>query len=155
VDLQHVLAALRQRWYIPVIAVAMTLLLAAGWMAYQTPQYRATAQVFVSTSTAASEQSGGAYQSAMFAQNRVATYAQLVSSPQVLDSVAAELQLPGGARALAGTVTATNPPQTVLLEVTATNASPAQAAAVANSAATHLANTIQAIRRPAIRHSRR
>lgn len=147
-DLQHVLAALRQRWYIPLIAVAVTLLLAAGWMAYQTPMYRATAQAFVSTSTAASEQSGGAYQSAMFAQNRVATYAQLITSPQVLDSVAAELQLPDGPRSLGSAVTATNPPQTVLLEVTATNPSPAQAAAVANSAATHLATTIEALERP-------
>lgn len=150
-DLQHVLTAMRQRWYIPVISVAITLLLAAGWMAVQTPLYRATAQAFVSTSTAASEESGGAYQSAMFAQNRVATYAQLITSPQVLDSVAAELQLPAGSRSLASSLSATNPPQTVLLEVTATNSSPAQAAAIANSAANHLAGTIETLETPSDR----
>lgn len=143
-DLKHVFLSLKHRWYLPVIAVIATLLLAAGWMAIQTPMYRATAQVFVSSSGSANAaQTGQLYQSAVFAQQRVATYAQLVSSPEVLEPVISELKLAATPKDLAGSVTAVNPPQTVLLEVTATNSSPTQAAAVSNAIAAHLASAIQ------------
>lgn len=144
-DLKHVLGALRRRWFFPVISVAVALLLATGWMALQTPMYKASAQVFVSSSSGASAQVGGQYQSAMFAQNRVATYAQLVSSPQVLDPVIQDLGLNATARDIAGSVSAVNPPQTVLLEVTATSSSAAQAAALANATGQRLADAIEAL----------
>ena len=144
-DLSHVLYALRRRWYFPVVAVVLSLLLAAGWMALQTPMYRATSQVFVSASQASSAEAGGAVQADVFGQNRVATYAQLVSSPEVLEPVISDLGLTATPRDLAGQITAVNPPQTVLLEVTATDASSAQAAALANAAGQRLADAIETL----------
>ena len=114
-------------------------------MALQTPMYRATSQVFVSASQASSAEAGGAVQADVFAQNRVATYAQLVSSPEVLEPVISDLGLTATPRDLAGQITAVNPPQTVLLEVTATDASSAQAAALANAAGQRLADAIETL----------
>ncbi len=142
-DLRHVLSALRRRWYLPVVVTGVCLLLAFGWMAMQTPMYKATAQVFVSSSSGASTQTGGAFAANAFAQARVASYAQLVSSPQVLDPVIEALELDTKANQLAGSVSAINPPQTVLLEVTATGTSAVSAAALANAAAEQLGDTIE------------
>lgn len=144
-DLRHVLAALRRRWYLPVVVTGLALLIAYAWMAMQVPMYKATAQVFVSSSTGASTQTGGQFAASTFAQARVASYAQLVSSPQVLDPVIEELGLPNTANQLAGSVSAINPPQTVLLEVTATATSGTAAAELANAAAAQLGDTIETL----------
>lgn len=147
-DFVDVLSALKRRWLIPVVAVVAALLLGFGWMALKTPMYKATSQVFVSSSSGDGEVAGAAYQGALFAQNRVATYAQLVTSPEVLGPVATDLGLTATPQELAEQVSAVNQPQTVLLEVTATSTSAAQAAALSNAAGKRLADAIEALETP-------
>ncbi|MDZ7576932.1 MAG: polysaccharide biosynthesis tyrosine autokinase [Candidatus Nanopelagicales bacterium] len=145
-EFHAVLAAIRQRWYFPVAATVLFAIVAQVWLMAQVPIFQASAQVFVSSSEFASKEGGGIYQSAAFAQNRMASYALLVDSPQVLDPVTEQLGLPKGS--LAGQVTATNPLETVLLTVTATNTSGEQAAKIANAAAVQLSSSIQKLETP-------
>ena len=143
-ELQHVLKTIRHQWYLVVGAVVVALVLALGWILLQTPMYKATAEVFVSSSgTAGDSQAGEQFQAAVFAQQRVTTYAQLVSSPEVLDPVIEELGLATTPQDLARVVSAVNPPQTVLIEVSATDPDPAKSAAIANLSAQNLATAIQ------------
>lgn len=109
----------------------------------QKPTYQATSQLFVSVkggSTASDVTQGN-----MFAQNRVTSYVSLVTSPRILQAVATEVGLPGGAGRLAGQVSASAPPQTVLINITATDGNPHQAAEIANSAAEELIKGVASV----------
>ncbi|MEI2715423.1 MAG: Wzz/FepE/Etk N-terminal domain-containing protein [Candidatus Nanopelagicales bacterium] len=143
-EFRNVIGSVRHQWFLVAGSLLIALLVAVGWILLNTPMYKASAQLFVSSAaTSGDRQAGEQFQAAVFAQQRVATYAQLVSSPEVLDPVIKELGLPTTPQDLAEEVTAVNPVQTVLLEVSAADADPAQAAAIANSIAQNLAAAIQ------------
>lgn len=97
-----------------------------------TKLYTASAQSFVAL-TGEADSSSNALTGAQFAAQRVKSYTQIVSSPDVLQPVIAELGLPYTDAQLAAKVSASNPPLTVLIDVAATDASPQQAAAIANA----------------------
>ena len=134
-ELKDYLRVVRRRW---VSIVAMTLIglgLAAGYTLMQTPQFQAKSQLFVSVKAGAS--AADVSQGNAFAEKRVTSYVSLATSPRVLQAAAQQLRL-GDGRALAGKVTATSPTQTVLINVTASDASPELAADIANAVATEL-----------------
>lgn len=107
-------------------AVALTL---------ATPKvYEARAQVFV----AANGVSGDAqtqYEAAAFVQAQVATFADISTSPNVLHFVQRDLNLQLSDSELKDKLRASAPTQRSLVNIYATDNSPAQAAALANSAA--------------------
>ena len=82
---------------------------AAGAVALaQDPEHEARAQFFVSTSSTGADV-GDAYRGELFSQQRVVSYAQLVTSTELLRAVARELRLPAGARQLRGKLRASVP----------------------------------------------
>jgi polysaccharide biosynthesis transport protein len=95
------------------------------------PMYTARAQLFVGT-TSDSRDSAGLNQSGQFAQQRVKTYAELITTPRVLDPVIANLGLGISASEFASRVTAAAPLNTVLITVEVTDQSPRIAEAAAN-----------------------
>lgn len=95
------------------------------------PTYTSRAQIFVGT-TSDSRDSAGLNQSGQFAQQRVKTYAELITSPRVLDPVIANLGLGVSASELASQVTATAPLNTVLINVEVTDQNPRIAQAATN-----------------------
>ncbi|TXH32574.1 MAG: polysaccharide biosynthesis tyrosine autokinase, partial [Actinobacteria bacterium] len=105
-----------------------------------TPVYQATSQLFVSVKSAGA--AGDAYSGGLFVQQRVKSYVDVVDSPAVLEPVIEELGLDSTYIGLASQVSATTPPNTVLLNVSATDTSPAQAAKIANAVAASYANEI-------------
>lgn len=134
---------IRRRWMSIVAAALIGLALAAGYTFLQTPQYQAKSQLFVSVKAGAS--AVDVSQGNAFAEKRVTSYVSLTTSPRVLQAVAQELNLNGGAQALAGRVVATTPPQTVLIDVTATDPDPQQAAKIANSSAKQLITAVNEV----------
>lgn len=142
-ELRDYVRVLRQHW---VLIVALTLFgvaVGAGYSILQTPKYSSSAKVFVSTSGGASVselQQGNA-----FTQQRVKTYADLVTTPIVLLPVINELGLETTGEALAAKITASAPLDTTLIEITATDEDPALAASLATAVSQSLTQVVGSI----------
>lgn len=104
--------------------------------ALTTPTYESTTRLFVSTS--GNESAADLLTGNSFTQQRVKSYADIVTSPAVLDAVVAELNLQDIADRLPDNITATVPLNTIILEITVTDPSPYRAANIANSVASSL-----------------
>jgi len=140
-ELDEYLLALRKRWF--VIAVLAVVGGALAWAYAQsiTPAYRASASVFASVNEANS--ANELVQGSTFVQNSVTSFGRLASMPAVLDPVIDELDLDTTAKALSSRVTANNPLNTVILEISTTDPDPDLAAAISNAVARQLAVTVQ------------
>ena len=143
--LSDYLRIVRRSWRLVVAVLLATVVVAAVLTALAPREYRAEAQLFVSTGGGNSVTDlvpGGS-----FTQRQVATYADLVTAPVVLDPVVAELTLEGTAGDLARRVTATVPPDTVLIDIAVVDRDPALAARIADTVATQFTETVQELER--------
>src|SRR4051812_13254361 len=119
-DLKQYLRVLRTRWLL-IVACILVALAAAGLYSFlQKPTYAATTQLFVSTSGtgAQSANAQSAYQGGLFSQDRVKSYAGIVSSQPVVQRVKDQLRLSDKVEDLQAEITATAPLDTVLVDVT-------------------------------------
>lgn len=138
--LQDYATILRRSWLLIVISTVVGLLIGLILSLLTTPLYQASAQMFVSVKSTSAV--GEAYSGGLFVQQRVKSYIDVVDSPAVLEPVIAELGLDMPYTALAGKVSAQNPPNTVLLNVVVTDTNPDQAAKIANAVAASYATEI-------------
>ena len=139
-DLQDYLRIARKRWR-SIAAMTCLLVIAAAALTILTPKsYQSTAQLFVSTGS--SESASDLAMGSTFTQKQMKTYAQVVTSPKVLDPVRKRLGVAAG-DTLTTSLTATTPPDTVLINVTATDGDPENAARVANAVAQEFTSTVQ------------
>jgi capsular exopolysaccharide synthesis family protein len=95
--------------------------------------YTSTTQFFVSTADSAN--SSQLAQGGTFTQQRVKSYSQLLKAPKLLDPVIAKAGVDDTPGALAAKITATTPPDTVLIDVTVTDPSPTKARDIAQAIA--------------------
>ena len=146
-DLQDALRTARKHWPSIVIITMVGCLLAVGYGLSSTKVYSATAQNFVAIGGVGSNSS--VYSGSNFALQRVKSYIGVVDTEEVLVPVIEELGLDTTPGALARRVSASNPPQTVLLAVTVTGTDPQEAAAIANAVAVHFADAVEAVETPA------
>lgn len=107
------------------------------------PKYTATAQLFATYSSQgeslnSSEMNSGA----TYLSTQIKTYPQLVKTEAVLDPVIKELGLGVTADELAAEVTATNPSNTFIVDVSVVDADAGQSARIANSVAKNLSKQI-------------
>ncbi len=131
-DLRNYLTALRRGWWL-VVVFALLGAAVAGFQTYrETPIYAAKVTFYISIP---STNSSSALSSDQFAQDRANSYAQLLSSEQLGDMIAADTQLPLTGRQVAGTITGSAELNTVLVTATVKDASPQQALTIARSAA--------------------
>lgn len=137
------LTTIKQGWRWIVAGGVIGALVALVWSLSATPMYRATNTLYFSLQGGDSAQQ--ILEGSTFAQNQVQSFALLAEKPAVLDPVIAQLGLPVGADELAGQVTANVNLETVLLDVTASDADPAQAAQIANATAVSLADVINTL----------
>ncbi|RAG85743.1 hypothetical protein DN069_09535 [Streptacidiphilus pinicola] len=135
-DLRDYIMLLARRWRI----VAAVLLLGAvvGYLGghAETPQYKATATLFVPPPPAASG-------------SRAPSYAAIAASPQVTAPVVHELGLPLTPGQLARRISADAPPGTALVRISADDPVPAAATRIANAVAQRLAVIVERLDRPA------
>ena len=129
------------------ISVVACSAIALALYVFEEPVYESDTQFFVSTSAGGGDL-GSAYEGALFAQQRVASYAQIVSSTELLGAVAAEIELPGGAPALEDKLRAEIPADTVLIDITARDGSAARAKAIADAVVVQLPRFIGALESP-------
>lgn len=134
-------------WKIVVPVLIMGLLL--GWLAAgaMTSQYRSTAQAFISfRTTDVTAQSK--LQGLNFIQQQMGSYADLVTSPLVLEPVIETLGLDEDAEELADQVEASIGEETVLIDITVTDPRPDVAAATADEIANSLGDAVLKLERP-------
>ena len=131
----------RRRWLWLAVGPVVGLLLAGLWAASSTPTYRASASVFFSLQFG--DSASALVQGSTYTQSQVTSYAQLATSPVVLQPVIDELDLPLNARQLAGRVSAAPPVDTVIVEVTVTDTSAADSARIADAVVASLSDTVE------------
>src|SRR3954463_297259 len=109
--------------------------------------YEAQVQQFVSIADSSDNQNN-ILSGSQFTLQRVKSYTQVATSAQVLDPVIQQLKLPTTNGELAGRVTATNPLDTVLIEISVQDTNPQRAADVANAIGKQLSRVVQEIESP-------
>jgi len=126
---------LRRQWFVVLLLAALSVGGAAAYTARQIPAYSATTQLFVSVHSAEAADISQMSQGSTLIQQRVKTYAAVVTSPKVLDIVRQQLRLFTTSQALAGQITVDSPLDTVLLNISVTDSDPTRAADIANAIA--------------------
>jgi capsular exopolysaccharide synthesis family protein len=138
---QDALKVFRRRWR---WVVAVTLLAVAGgvaWSLLSTPTYEATGRVFFSLEYG--DSASDLVQGSNYTQSQVASFAELVDTPAVLTPVINELDLDLRPAELAQSVSAAAPVDTVLIEVTVTDASPERRVDIANAVLDSLSSVVE------------
>jgi len=120
------------------------IVLAAGITFTATPQYKATAQIFISTPASSLDITALATGSS-FSQQRVKSYSQIINGPTTLQPVIDQLKLKTTAQDLAKRVSASAPLDTVLINLTVSDQSATQAALVANAVAKQFGVTVNTL----------
>lgn len=142
-SLRDYLKVLRQRWVSVAVPAVLCTVAAAVLSLSATPTYTSTASLFFSlqNGNTANELAQGSN----FTQAQMASYATLVTTPAVLAPVAENLDLSIDAGDLARRIEVSAPNETVVLEVSVTDASPEGAAAIATAVTDELRRVVAAV----------
>lgn len=136
----ELVTTLRKRWIYVVAPFLVLASVAFGVSKMMTPVYTARASVYFSLPVG---QSGSdLFQGANYTQQQVSSFAGLAISPIVLNPVIERLDLDDTARELAKRITATPNSETVIIQLTATDPDPAQAAAITNAVTKQLRKVV-------------
>ena len=144
-ELRDYMRVLFKHWIGILLITTLVTAAVAGWTSLQPRVYTASAQTFVAITTPVTSQGlvdvgvGGA----VYTIQRLTSYIQLIDSPEVLQPVIDELGLEVSVGALAEGVSASNPVDTVLINVSVSDLDPQAAAMIANAVALRLGNVIQ------------
>lgn len=139
-ELKDYIRIIRKRWRIIVAAMLVVVGGAALATSLSPKIYQAQTRLFVSTS--GSSDTGALLSGSNFTQQRVKSYADVITTPTVLDPVIQTLGLNTTAALLADQITATVPLDTVLIEVDVSNTDPRVAAQVANAVGRQFTSTV-------------
>lgn len=144
-ELRDYLSVLRRHW--PWVAVPLLLCVAgaAAVTLLTVPLYRATSQLFISTTSQSSV--SDLAEGSSFTFRQVTTYADLVTAPVVLEPVIDSLGLDDEPQDLAARISTDVPDNTVLINVRVTGEDPEQAALIANTVADQFTRTVDELER--------
>lgn len=145
-DLHDNLRILRRNWILIVAATLIGLIAGGAASILTKPTYSAETQLFVAIQSSGSVQE--LQQGNTFSQARVQSYVKTVNSPLVLQPAIDALGLDVTAAELAGRVMANTDANTVLINISVSDNSPVQAAAIAQAVASSLVNVIDTLERP-------
>lgn len=129
-DLYDYIEVFRRRWVSVAIVALATLAVAGAATLAMTNKYTATTRLFFAVE--GSKTTADLAQGSSFAEKQMTSYAEVATSPLVLNPVIERLNLEVSPAQLANVVTATIPPETVILQVSAVDPDPELAAAIAN-----------------------
>lgn len=145
-DLREYVRILRRSWIL-IIATTLAGLLVGGTASVLTkPTYSAQTQLFVSLQNSGTVQE--LQQGNTFSQARVQSYVKTVASPAVLQPAIDALGLNESPASLASRVEASTEVSTVLITISVSDASPVQAAAMAEAIANSLIKVVDSLEKP-------
>ncbi|WP_216851631.1 polysaccharide biosynthesis tyrosine autokinase [Herbiconiux sp. VKM Ac-2851] len=140
VEFHDYIRAIRKGWIFIVIFTLLGVATAAVLSIVRTPEYQSTSKVFVSVQSMGSI--SDLTQGNSFLQNQVQSYADVVNTPLVLQPVIDTLGLDMSVSDLSSTIVATSPSDTVIVEITAANPNPEDAARIANAVASSFESAV-------------
>jgi capsular exopolysaccharide synthesis family protein len=144
-DLRDYIRISRRRWKLiggcMLAAIAMAMLLTAR----ATPQYSSQARMFVSTATS---NSNDAYTGSLLSFDKVTSYASVVGGEALSSRVVDRLGLDMSPGELAGKVSASVVPETVIIKITATDPDPRTAQRLAQGVAEGLTKFVAELETP-------
>jgi succinoglycan biosynthesis transport protein ExoP len=129
VELKDVAQAMRNGWWLLVAGLLIGLAAAGLVTVRTTPLYASSTQMFVSTT--GTEDTSTAYQGNLLSQQRVASYAEMLTGEKLAARVVDQLALDETPGQLAANISATPVPNTVLLNVTVIRPSATEARDIA------------------------
>ncbi|MDJ0333784.1 cellulose synthase operon protein YhjQ/BcsQ [Salinibacterium sp. G-O1] len=130
-DIHEYFGVLRRGWALIALGLLVGLVGAAGAQTLQVPTYTATSRELLTTDT--SGNLAQSLQATTFAEGRIASYVLVASSGLVLQPVIDELGLDMTVEELAADLVVTAPAQTLVIDITATAATPRRARDIANT----------------------
>ncbi|MFI5060636.1 MAG: polysaccharide biosynthesis tyrosine autokinase [Actinomycetales bacterium] len=133
-------AAFKRYWYVVVIATIVGALGGLGLSQIATPVYTATASLYFSLNFGSS--ANDLNQGSTYTQNQMLSFAQLSTSPLVLNPVIDDLNLSITPKDLSDAIGVSTPQNTVILQLSVSNTDPAQAAKIANAVAASLSDKV-------------
>ncbi len=137
-DLRAYLKVLQRRWISILVITLATVAVTTAITLAITPKYTSSTRLFFGVQGA---QSGSDLaQGSTFAENQLSSYAQVATSPLVLQPVIEQLGLQTTPVLLAQQVSAFAPTDTVIIQVTVTDTSPERSAQIANAIGQQLAS---------------
>lgn len=145
VELKDYWLTARRRWRVIVASVAVFVAVGAALTWQATQQYASTASIFVSTSPS---DASDAYTGNLFATQRVASYAELVGKRKLAERVSDDLGGDISPAVLQSQVSTSVNPDTVLLNITATNPDPVVARDIAQAYAEALSDEVASLETP-------
>lgn len=140
-----IITLVRRRFALILLCAVIGAAVAAGVAMSGEQSYRATARLFVATSA---QDVATASQGDLAAKSRVRTYAALATSEDVLRQAAKRVTTGTTAQDMSSAIVVSNPPDTVLLDVSATASDQAVAAAKAQALADQLVATAAMVEKP-------
>ena len=145
-ELHGYLRVLRRRWRWVMLVLVLCVGGAVAATSLATPIYRATAQLFISTSSQNSV--SDLAQGSSFTYRQVTTYADLVTAPVVLEPVIADMGLDEDPEELAARISTEVPEDTVLINIHVTGVDGEREAAIANAVAEQFTRTVAELEQP-------
>lgn len=140
-EFRDYLRMLRRGWPIILLVTALTLGAAAAYLQIVPKRYDATAVVLVSAQGASSV--SDMQVGAQYTQKAVKNYAELATSPLVLDPVIKDLGLTQTREEVKGQLNVATASDTTMLQITASGPQAAPAAALANAVASNLTTVVR------------
>ena len=150
-ELRDYLRIIRRRWLLITLCTLVVVGAAAGLTYRATPQYASSVQLNISASSDPSIDA--AYQGTLTSQQRVQTYAKLITGTLVAQRVITKLDLTESPEALASQVSSSVDPETTLLNVTVTDPSRGRARQLAQETAEQFVSYVPEIETAQIKAS--
>ena len=129
------------------VALVLSVLAAVAFSLLTTPLYQAATRLFVSTTSSSSL--AETYQGNRFSQERVISYAELLTGRTLAQRTVDKLRLDLGAVQLQGRVQASVKPGTVLIDVAVRDESAVRARDIANTLSDEFVKMIRELETPA------
>jgi receptor protein-tyrosine kinase len=145
VDFKELVQVARRRWITIAAMTLVAVIAAAAYCFIKTPIYQSTAQVFISTDVANSNE---AFLASAFAQGRAPAYADLADSEQLMKKVIARLDLNLTPAELQSKISASVVGTTVIIQLNARDPDPRVAQQLAQAEATEFVTYIADVETP-------
>jgi capsular exopolysaccharide synthesis family protein len=145
VDWREALRAVARHWWLVVVATVASVGIAGVLTATAVPQYRSTLTFFVSAPGQGVTES---YQGGLFSQQRVKSYAALLTGDRLASAIASSPGIDLPASAIRSKISGRVVPDSVLLEVTVTDTDPHRARAIAAELARDFVVLVETLETP-------